>query len=77
MVSCVCVGLEAHVGQKHSRNRSRIDTVGLRLSETETLSVKIGVQGVQDIGGETIVKTKPEDVVAIYLDAVLENLPSY
>ena len=45
------VGLEACIGQKHSRNRSRIDPVSLRLSETKALSVKVCEQGVQDIGG--------------------------
>ncbi|CVK21937.1 hypothetical protein SSPH_04675 [Sporomusa sphaeroides DSM 2875] len=65
MVSCVCVGLEAHIRHEHSRNCSRIDTVSLRLSQGEAFPVKIGVQGVNDIGVQTIVKEKPENVVAV------------
>ncbi len=36
------VGLEVYIGQKHSRNRSRIHPIRLRLSQTETLPVEIG-----------------------------------
>lgn len=65
MVSCICVGLEAHIRHEHSCNRSCINAVGLGLSQTEAFPVKVGVQWVQDIGGKTIVKKKPENVVAV------------
>lgn len=35
------------------------------LSQAEALSVKICAQGVQDIGGQTVVKEKPEQIVAV------------
>jgi hypothetical protein len=38
--------------------------VGLRLSEAEAFPVKVGVKGVQDIGDKSVVKKKPEDIVA-------------
>ena len=65
MVYCVCVGLEAHIGHEHSRNGTRIHPVGLRLSEAETFPVEIGAQGIQDIGGQTVVKEKPQGIVAV------------
>ena len=65
MVCCICVGLEARIGQKHSRNRSRVHPIRLGLSETEAFPVKVGAQRVQDIGGQTVVKEKPKDVVAV------------
>ena len=65
MVCCIRVGLEARIGQKHSRNRSRIHLVCLGPFQTETFLVKVGAQRVQDIGGQTVVKKKPEDVVAV------------
>jgi hypothetical protein len=65
VVSCVCVGLEAHIRHEHQCNRSCIDTVGLRLSETEAFPVKVGVQGVNDKAVQAVVKQKPENVVAV------------
>ena len=65
MVCCIRVGLEAHIGQKHSRNRSCVNPVCLRLPETEAFPVKVRTQRVQDIGGQTVVKKKPKDVVAV------------
>ena len=35
------------------------------LSQTETLTVKVCAQGIQDIGGQTVVKKKPEQIVAV------------
>jgi hypothetical protein len=65
VVSCVCVGLEAHIRHEHSRNRSRIDTVSLRLPQAEAFPVKVGVQWVQDKGRKTVVEKKPKNVVAV------------
>ena len=65
MVSCVCVGLEAHIRHKHSCNRSRVDTVGLRLSEAEAFPVQVGVQWVNDKAVQAAVKQKPKNVVAV------------
>lgn len=73
MVSCVCVGLEAHIRYEHSCNRSRINTVGLRLSETEAFPVQVGVQGVNDKAVQAVVKKKPKNVVAV----VSGSLKSY
>ena len=59
------IGFEARIGQKHRHNRSCVNPVCLRLPETETFPVKVGAQRVQDIGGQTVVKKKPKNVVAV------------
>ena len=46
-------------------HRSRIHTIRLCLSENEAFPVEVGAQRVQDIGGQTVVKKEPEDVVAV------------
>lgn len=50
MVCCIRVGLEAQIGQEHSRNGTRVNSVGLSLPQGEAFSVQVGVQGIQDIG---------------------------
>ena len=65
MVCCVCVGLEVHIRHEHSRNSTRINTVCLSFTKAEAFSVKVGVQRVDDKGGQTVVEKKPEDVVAV------------
>ena len=65
MVCCVCVGLEVHIRHEHSCNGSRIDTVCLRFAEAEALSVKVGVQRIDNKGVQTFVKQKSENVVAV------------
>ena len=54
------VGLEVHIRHEHSRNGSRIDTVCLRFAKAQAFSVEVCTQRVQDIGGQTIVKKKPQ-----------------
>ena len=65
MVYCVRVGLEAHIGQQHSRNGTRIHSVGLGLPQGKTFPVQIGVQGIQDIGCQAAVKKEPQEVIAV------------
>ena len=65
MVCCVCVGLEVHIRHEHRRNRPSINTICFGLTKTETLPVQIGVQRVNEIGVQTVLKKKPEDVVAV------------
>lgn len=48
------VELEARIGQKHRRNRSRIHTVHLGLPEPETFPVEVRARRVQGIGGQTV-----------------------
>ena len=50
---------------EHSCNGSRIDTVRRRFAEAEALSVKVGVQRIDNKGVQTLVKQKSENVVAV------------
>ena len=65
MVCYVCVGLEVQIRHEHSCNGSCIDTVCLRFAKAKALSVEVGVQRIDDIGGQTFVKQKSENVVAV------------
>ena len=56
MVCCICVGLEVHIRHEHSCNGSRIDTVGLGFTKAQTFSVEVGVQRIDDEGGQTVVR---------------------
>ena len=48
-------------------------TISFGLTKTETFSIQIGMQWVDDVGGQTFIKKKPEDVVAV----VSGSLESY
>ena len=65
MVCCVCVGLEVHIRHEHSCNGSRIDTVCLGFAKAQAFPVEVGVQRIDDVGVQTFVKQKSEDVVAV------------
>ena len=65
MVCCVCVGFEAHIRHEHSCDGSRINTVSLRFAKARAFPVEVGVQRIDDVGGQTFVKQKSEDVVAV------------
>ena len=65
MVCCVCVGLEVHIRHEHSCNGSRIDTVSLGFAKAQAFPVEVGVQRIDDVGVQTFVKQKSEDVVAV------------
>ena len=47
------------------RNRSCIHSVSFGLSKAEAFPIKVCAQGIQDIGEQTIVKKKPQQVVAV------------
>ncbi len=72
MVCCVC-GLEIHIGHKHSSNRTCIDSVSLRLSETVAFPVEIGVKRIQDECVQTVVEKEFEDVVAVLSSSLKPN----
>ena len=65
VVCCIRVGHEIHIGQKYCCNRMRIDTICLCFSETQTFPVKIRVQWIDDIGGQTFVKKESQYVLAV------------
>ena len=47
------------------RNRSCIHSVSFGLSKAEAFPIKVCAQGIQDIGEQTFVKKKPQQVVAV------------
>ena len=57
----------------NSRNGSCIDPVSLGFSKGQAFSVQVGVQRIDNIGGQTFVKQKSENVVAV----VSGSLKSY
>ncbi len=65
MLNSLFQKLPADARPKHSRNRARIHPVGFGLSKAEALPVKVCTQGVQDIGGQTIVKKESKQIAAV------------
>ena len=67
------MGLEVHIRHEHSCNGSRINIVSLGFAKTQAFPVEVGVQWIDDVGGQTFVKQKSKDVVAV----VSSSLKSY
>ena len=61
---CLC-RTEVHIRHEHSCNGSRIDTVCLGFAKAQAFPVEVGVQRIDDVGVQTFVKQKSEDVVAV------------
>ena len=65
MVCCICVGLEVHIRHKHSCDSFSINPISLGFTKTHTFSEKVGVQRIDNIGWQALVKQKSENVVAV------------
>ena len=65
VVCCVCVGLEVHIRHKHSCNSFSIHPISLGFTKTHALSIQVGMQRIDNVGGQTLVNQKSENVVAV------------
>ena len=65
VVCCVCVGLEVHIRHKHSCNSFSIHPISLGFTKTHAFSIQVGMQRIDNVGGQTLVNQKSENVVAV------------